>query len=240
MHVRLKSHAFSAFLVIFVALMGILCLPVALLGRKFARRTIKLWAQWSLRALKVITGISHRIEGAENIPATGAVIAANHQSMWETIALYALIPKPVMIFKQELTSIPVYGWWAALAGNIHIDRGGGAKALRAMTRKAKAHTDAGDQVIIFPEGTRIKPGERGAILPGIAGIYAATGAPCVPVAHDSGRFWRHPGNEKIPGVITLRFLPPIEPGLERKQFLKELETRLANARPDLTAVEHAA
>jgi 1-acyl-sn-glycerol-3-phosphate acyltransferase len=234
---RLKSNAYSAFLISFVALMGLACLPFALFGRDAARATVKIWARLSLRALKLITGISHRIEGAENIPTEGALIAANHQSMWETIALYALTPSPVMVFKQELTAIPVYGWWAGLAGNIQIDRGGGAKALRAMTRKAKVQTDAGNQIIIFPEGTRAKPGERRALLPGVAGIYSATGAPCVPVAHDSGSFWRHPGNEKVAGTITLRFLPAIPPGLDRKTFLNELATRIENARPDLTAKE---
>ncbi|GJL90424.1 lysophospholipid acyltransferase family protein [Hyphococcus sp.] len=236
----MKSTAYSAFLVILIALMGILCLPLALLGRDAARATIKIWAKLSLRALKLITGISHRIEGAENIPSEGALIAANHQSMWETIALYALAPRPVIVFKQELTAIPVYGWWAGLAGNIQIDRGGGAKALRAMTRKAKAHTDTGEQIIIFPEGTRAKPGERRTLLPGVAGLYAATGAPCVPVAHDSGRYWRHPGNEKVPGTITLRFLPAIPPGLDRKVFLFELNNRIENARPDLASkvLEH--
>lgn len=217
--------------------MGIACLPMALFGHDAARATVKAWAKLSLRALKAITGISHRIEGAENIPSSGALIAANHQSMWETIALYALTPNPVVVFKQELTAIPVYGWWAGLAGNIQIDRGGGAKALRAMTRKAKLHTEAGHQIIIFPEGTRGKPGERRALLPGIAGMYAVTGAPCVPVAHDSGRFWRHPGNEKVSGTITLRFLPPIPPGLNRKVFLSELSTRIDNARPDLAPLE---
>ncbi len=230
---RLKSNAYSAFLVSFVALMGIVCLPLTLFGRNTARATVQLWARLSLKALKAITGISHRIEGEENIPASGALIAANHQSMWETIALYALLPRPVMVFKQELTDIPVYGWWAKLAGNIHIDRGGGAKALRSMTRKAKLHTESGDQVIIFPEGTRSRPGERRALQPGVAGIYAATGVPCVPAVHDSGYFWRHPGNEKVAGVITLRFLPPIEPGLDRKRFLSELAARLEETRPDV-------
>ncbi|PQA87954.1 lysophospholipid acyltransferase family protein [Hyphococcus luteus] len=230
---QIRSAAFAVYLPVIVVLMGIGCMPVMLFGENAARATVKTWSRLALFGLKWIAGVSCRIEGAENIPQEGALIAANHQSMWETIALYALAPKPVMILKKELTRIPVYGWWARAAGNVTIDRKGGAKALRAMARAAKAHTDAGCQVVIFPEGTRSAPGARQRYQPGVAGIYTTAEAPCVPAAHDSGRFWRHPGGEKIPGVITLRFLPAIPPGLDRKTFLRELQSRIESARPDL-------
>lgn len=229
----IRSATFSFYLVFLVVVMGVGLMPVMLLGRGAARAVIKYWAKLTLGGLKVLTGVSHRIEGAENIPAGGALIAANHQSMWETIALYALTPRPVMIFKKELLRIPVYGWWAARAGNIAVDRKGGAKALRAMSRAAKDRTNAGEQIVIFPEGTRTQPGQKAPLQPGVAGVYAATGAPCIPVAHDSGRHWRHPGGDKTPGVITIRFLPPIEPGLDRRTFLRDLRSRLESARPDL-------
>ncbi|WP_428407552.1 lysophospholipid acyltransferase family protein [Hyphococcus sp.] len=237
---RIRSAAFSFYLIVTVAVMGIVCLPVMLFGRGPARATVKLWSRLALFGLHQIAGVTYKIEGAENLPQGGALIAANHQSQWETIALYALAPKPVMVFKKELKRIPVYGWWAARAGNIAIDRKGGAKALRAMTREAKARAEAGEQIIIFPEGTRMKPGERGALQPGVAGVYAAMDAPCTPVVHDSGRFWRHPGGEKIPGAISLHFLPAIPPGLDRKEFLRVLAARLEGARPDLIASEKAA
>lgn len=230
---RVRSAAFTIYLVMTIAVMGIVCLPVMLFGRDATRATIKLWARLALFGLHQIAGVSYEIEGAENMPQSGALIAANHQSQWETIALYALAPKPVMILKKELLRIPVYGWWAAAAGNIAVDRKGGAKALRAMTRQAKTHTDAGEQIIIFPEGTRMQPGEKGPFQPGVAGLYAAIDAPCTPAAHDSGRFWRHPGGEKVPGAITLRLLPPIPSGLDRKEFLKTLAARIEAARPDL-------
>lgn len=228
-----RSTVFSIFLVSLVVVMGVMLSPVMLFGKNPSRAVIQYWARLTLGGLKLIAGVSYRVEGAQNIPAGGALIAANHQSMWETIALYALTPKPVMIFKKELLQIPVYGWWAARAGNIAVDRKGGAKALRAMSRAAKDRTDAGEQIVIFPEGTRMQPGEKTSLQPGVAGIYAATGAPCTPVAHDSGRHWRHPDGGKTPGVITVRFLPPIEPGLDRRAFLRDLKSRLETARPDL-------
>lgn len=229
---QLRSFVFTAFLILMVLIMGIICLPM-IINKNSARKTIQLWARLTLWNLRIITGVSYRIEGAENIPQGGAIVAANHQSMWETIALYALMPQPVMILKKELLKIPVYGWWASGADNIPVDRKGGAKALRAMTRKAADHIMAGEQVIVFPEGTRIPPGERASIKPGVAGLYAALNTVCVPVAHDSGRFWRHPGIKKEPGTITLRILPSIAPGLNRKEFTNELRTRLESARPDL-------
>ena len=233
---RIRSAAFSVFLFLFVVSMGALCAPAMLLGRDATRAVAKLWSRLALQGLALLAGVRYRVEGAEHIPSGGALIAANHQSMWETIALYLLAPKPVMIFKKELARIPIYGWWAHAAGNIAIDRKGGAKALRAMARDAKAHVEAGEQIIIFPEGTRVKPGETANLLSGVAGVYAAANAPCVPAVHDSGKHWRHPGYEKIPGTITLRFLPAIAPNLDRKVFLRELKARFDSERPDLAPV----
>lgn len=230
---RFRSASFTVYLVFLVVFMGLLLSPVMLFGRHAARTIIQQWSKLALGGLKYIAGVSYKIEGVENMPQGGALIAANHQSMWETIALYALAPKPVMIFKKELLRIPIYGWWASSAGNIAVDRKGGAKALRVMTRTAKQRTDQGEQIIVFPEGTRMKPGETAPFQPGVAGIYTATGAPCTPVAHDSGRFWRHPNGGKVPGVITLRVLPAIPAGLDRKALLRDLKGRIESARPDL-------
>lgn len=229
----LRSYAFTAFLILTILIMGVLCLPAVAFGKGAARPIARFWARMMLGALKAIAGVSYRIEGREHMPTGGAIVAANHQSMWETIALYALLPKPVMILKKELLKIPIYGWWALPTGNIAVDRKGGATALRAMRKAARTAIENGEQVVVFPEGTRSPPGARAAFQPGVAGIYAAAGAPCAPAAHDSGRRWRYPGVRKTPGQITLTFLPPIAPGLDRKEFLRTLKTRIERARPDL-------
>ena len=230
---RLRGIAFETYLYTSALVMGLLAAPLLLFGEKSARLVTSNWTRMSLSALRAITGISYRIEGDEHIPQKGALIAANHQSMWETIALYALLPRPVMVFKKELTHLPIYGWFALRAGNIAVDRNGGVKAMRDLQRKAARAVEDGAQVIVFPEGTRMKPGETARFQPGIAGIYTASGAPCVPVAHDSGRFWRHPGPAKRSGEVTLRFLPPIEPALDRKEFLARLQNAINAARPDI-------
>lgn len=230
---RLGAIAFTAFLVSSAFFMGVLASPALLFGEDAARAVIKLWARMVLGALKIFTGVGWRVEGAENLPRGGAIVASNHQSMWETLVFFLLLEKPVMILKSELLRVPLYGWWARPAGNIAIDRKGGAKALRAMQKAAAEKIAAGGQVVVFPEGTRTPPGETKPYHPGVAGIYSKSNAPCIPVAHDSGRFWRHPGIKKTPGEITLRVLPAIPPGLDRKAFLAELQDRINAARPDL-------
>lgn len=232
---RLGAIAFMAFLVLSALVLGVLGAPALLFGQNAGRAVVKLWARIVLGALKVFTGVRWRIEGAENLPEGGALIASNHQSMWETLVFFLLLKKPVMILKAELLRVPIYGWWAHQAGNIAIDREGGARALRAMQSAAARKIAEGAQVVVFPEGTRAPPGETMPYQPGVAGIYLRAHAPCTPVAHDSGRFWRHPGIGKTPGEITLRILPPIAPGLDRRTFLAELARRINAARPDLEA-----
>ncbi len=234
---KLGSIVFTAYVILSTAVVGIFGSPALLFGRDAANAVIKVWVKSILWALKIFTGVSHRVEGEEHIPEGGALVAVNHQSMWETLAIFVLLPRPVFALKKELTRIPVYGWWTLAAGHIAIDRSAGAKALRAMRKAAAERIAEGCQVVIFPEGTRMQPGETAAYHPGVAAIYTASDAPCIPAAHDSGLYWRHPGIDKSPGVITLRFLPPIEPGLDRKTFLRELKGRIDSARPDLVRHE---
>ncbi len=230
---RLRSMAFAVFLYASGLILGIIALPALLLGENAARAIAKIWARIVIAVLKTLTGVTFRLEGENFLPKEGALVASNHQSMWETIALYMLLPKPVMVFKKELARVPIYGWFASRAGNIAVDRKGGPKALRAMRQQSAQRIADGYQVIVFPEGTRVPPGNTGKFHPGIAGIYAAADAPCTPIAHNSGLFWRYPGMNKKPGEISVKILPPIEAGLERKIFLTLLKDKIDGARPDL-------
>ncbi|MEO0878748.1 MAG: lysophospholipid acyltransferase family protein [Pseudomonadota bacterium] len=231
----LRSVLFWLFLFIATPLLALILSPALLLGgERTAFATARFWARLMLGALKLLCGVGYRIEGREHMPSGAAIVAANHQSMWETIVFYAILPRTVIPFKRELARNPVYGLWGRYAG-IPIDREGGPRALRALTDAAQAHLDAGRQLLIFPEGTRTPVGETQSFKPGVAAIYKATNAPCVPVAHNAGMHWLHPGPLKAPGDIVVRFLEPIEPGLDRKAFLALLETRILTARPDLEA-----
>lgn len=222
-----RSYVFTLFLVLLTGVMGILCLPAVLMGPEVSRAVIKVWSHAVLGALNVVCGVSHRIEGADRLPKGAAIVAANHQSMWETIALYAILDRPVMVFKKELLKIPVYGWWARASG-VMIDRDGGARAIRTLRAETDKRLATGDQIVIFPEGTRGPPGGLLPLLPGIAGVYLVAGAPVTPAVHNSGEHWRHPGVMKVPGVITLRILPPIPAGLPRKDFMARLDAALAS------------
>jgi len=230
---RIRSITFMVYLIVSISVASIFAAPVVLAAPRKARGIAQTWARVTLRVLKFLTGVSFKIEGAENIPTSGVIVAANHQSQWETLALYALLPKPVVILKTELLRIPLYGWWMKRVGNIAVDRKGGAKALRALRTKTAERLAQGEQILVFPEGTRSAIGERLPYHSGVAGIYAHSGAPCVPVAHNSGEYWRYPGIDKIPGEITMRFLPVIAPGLGRKEFLRQLQSAIEGARPDL-------
>ncbi|HPE32819.1 MAG TPA: lysophospholipid acyltransferase family protein [Parvularculaceae bacterium] len=225
----IRIAAFAGAIALTTLVVGVLASPVLLFGERAARKAVKIWAHGVLFFLRIFAGLRHRVEGAENIPHGAAIVASNHQSMWETIALVALLDEPIMVFKQELKRVPLYGAWAVKTGAIPVDREAGAKAIRALTKAAREKLDEGCQVILFPEGTRAAFGERIPLQPGVASIYLSGGAPCTPVVHDSGRFWSLPGGvtaQKTPGVITIRFLPPIAPGLDRKAFMRELDALL--------------
>lgn len=239
---QIRTAAFVVTLVFGTIVFSVLMTPVAYFGDRATRWAAKVWANFALISLRTICGIRYRIEGAEHIPTGGAIVAANHQSMWETIALFAVLERPVMVFKKELAKVPIYGWWTLRAGAIPVDRAAGVRALNALTRTARARIADGGQVVVFPEGTRARIGEKLPLQPGIASIYLTAGAPCTPAVHDSGRFWRQPGGVtalKTPGLVTLRFLPPIAPGLSRKAFMETLAARLHGETPDGGETNHA-
>src|SRR6202012_1960225 len=158
---------------------------------------------------------------------TPVLVAAKHMSMWDTLALWLALDAPAIVLKRELLRIPFYGWFLWKGAAIAIDRSAGASALRKMSEQGKQALADGRPVLIFPEGTRQKPGAAPDYKPGVAGLYGQLGVACVPVALDSGRYWQ--GFWKRSGTITLAFLEPIPPGLKRAQFMPILEERIEGA-----------
>ncbi|WP_341915258.1 lysophospholipid acyltransferase family protein [Ferrovibrio terrae] len=192
---------------------------------------------WLLRA---ICDIQVRIEGQEHIPAGPAMIAAKHQSLWDTAIVLRLFRAPAIVMKQELLNIPIYGSLCLAQGMIAVDRDGGAKALKQMLKDARAAVADGRKILIFPQGTRTLPGEHVPYQPGVAALYRDLKIPVVPVALNSGFFWPKRGLLRRPGTIVLRFLPAIPAGLDRDTFMKELETRIESANAVLEAETKAA
>ena len=223
----LRSALFAAGFVAATAFLVFLLSPALFASRRAARRAGAVWGRVTIFLLRTLAGIRHEICGS--LPPPGCIVAAKHQSAWETLALAALLPDPVYVVKRELLAIPGVGWYFRRAGQIAVDRQGGASALRRMAGGAKAALAAGAQVVVFPEGTRVAPGERRPYQPGVAALYREAGAVVVPVAHNSGRHWSRRGFRMRPGTIRLEFLEPIPPGMDRRAFMAHLEARIEEA-----------
>jgi 1-acyl-sn-glycerol-3-phosphate acyltransferase len=218
----LRSALFNA--VFFPFSVGASLLGLALLPAPpaWVRWYVRQWARASLWLLRMTTGIRLRVTGAEHLPRGGAILAAKHQSAFDTMVWLVLLDRPLYVLKRELIRVPVWGWLARRAGHIAVDRAGGAAALRGMVREGAAAIEAGFQIVIFPEGTRSAPGERVPFQPGVAALAAASGAPVVPAATDSGRFWGRRAFRKRAGTLTVAVLPPLPPGLPRARLMAAL------------------
>lgn len=197
--------------------------------RALWRMGVLSWVRTNNWLLRVIAGIRAEFHGLENIPEGPLLIAAKHQSAWETFALLPLFSDPAFILKKELMRIPVFGWFAARARMIPIDRKAGASALKEMTQRARADLAEGRQILIFPEGTRRAPGAPPAYKLGVTHLYSSLKAPCLPIALNSGLYWPRRAFLRRPGTIRVDILPPIPPGLGRAAFLARLEGDIETA-----------
>lgn len=208
--VLLRSLAFNIAFFGFTALMSLAALPLLAAPSVVVRGAMRVWARGVVALLRGICGVRIVVEGREHLPASGpALIASRHESAFDTIIWFTLVPEAVYVLKRELLRIPVYGWHARRAGMISVDRKGGATAMRGMLREAKEATSLGRQIVIFPEGTRARPNETLPLQPGIQALAKATGLPVIPVATNSGRVWGRRAFLKRPGTITIRVLPPL-------------------------------
>ncbi|HEY4275887.1 MAG TPA: lysophospholipid acyltransferase family protein [Rhizomicrobium sp.] len=221
----LRSALFMLWFLSLTLIMAILFLPLLAFPRKATVNMARGWARATLWGLRVFAGLRERQIG--KIPAGAVLVASKHMSMWDTLALYLALDDPGIVLKRELLRIPFYGWYLNKAAAIPIDRGAGADALRRMTHAAGKVLAEGRPILIFPEGTRKKPGAPPDYKPGVAGLYSLLGVPCVPVALDSGRYWQ--GFHKYPGTISLEFLPVIPSGLKRREFMTRLEEAIETA-----------
>lgn len=209
-----------------IALLGA---PILLLPRRAVVAWAKFWIRFCLWWLRITVGLTHRLSGLENLPAGPVVIASKHQSSWETLAYTLLFSDAAIVLKRELLFIPVVGWAMARAGNIAVERGDGAAALRGLVRQAKAVIADGRSILIFPEGTRVAVGDERPYHVGTAALYRQLGVPVVPVALNSGLFWGRRQFIKRPGIIDVEVLPAIPPGLSRDAFMTTLRARIEGA-----------
>lgn len=222
MALMLRSLLFTGIFYLNTAVFLILGSPLLLGPRRWAMLGLKAHAQASLWWMKVIAGTRIEVRGLEHLPQGPALICAKHQSAWETFALIPLFRDPAMVMKAELGKIPLYGWFSRKFEHVLIERERGPVALRHMIRDAKARAAAGREIVIFPEGTRRIPGAEPDYKPGALALYDGLGLPCVPLALNSGLYWPRNSCMRYPGKIIVEILPPIPPGLPRREFRERL------------------
>ena len=205
-----RSVLFAVALIIVTPPYALIALASAPLPRMMRYRIISGWSRLIVWLARVILGIEWRVEGLENLPSHPAVILAKHQSAWETLAFQHIFPPQVHVLKRELLWIPFFGWGLALMSPIAIDRRRGVAALRSIARRGQKRLEQGFWVVVFPEGTRVAPGESRDYQPGGAWLAAASGAPVVPVAHNAGLYWPRNAFLKRAGTVTIRIGPSID------------------------------
>lgn len=222
----IRSLAFNSAFYITTALFLILGSPLLFAPRSWAMAGLRAHAHATLWLMRWIVGTEMEVRGREHLPEGAYLVAAKHQSAWDTIALILLFPDPALVMKAELLKIPVYGWFCSKFGMIPIQRETGPSALRQMLKEARARADDGRQILVFPEGTRRPPGAEPDYKPGILLLYDALQLPCVPIALNSGHFWPRSSMLRHPGKIVVEIQPALPAGLPRKAFRDQLITAI--------------
>ena len=222
---RLRNIIFSIYFYSWTIICAAICMPLALFSRIAGQKIITLWFVGTQFGLELIAGIKLEIRGKP--PEGPAFFVAKHQSAWETIAMPTLCNFPSIVLKRELLWIPLYGQcirhWM-----IPVDRAAGAKALRNMHKMAAQAVSLGRSILIFPQGTRVTPGQPAPYHVGTAALYQL-GLPCVPIALNTGYFWPRRRGVVRSGTIIVEFLPPITPGLSRREFMAKIEEVIESA-----------
>ena len=223
-----KPAASPLFMLLFYGgtLMLTLLVTPLLISHRTALMAGHLWGVY-VRFMCRLCGLNYQLSGlpdhTDDKEPAQVIYAVKHQSAWETMVLFSLLNHPAVVLKKELMAIPVMGWFFARAGNIPVDRKAGMAALKKLQRQAKEAADQGRSILIYPQGTRVSPGQEAPYQIGVFALYQGAELPVVPVALNSGLFWPKNALGLNKGVVQVSCLPPIEPGLPRKTFMTRLE-----------------
>lgn len=192
---------------IIFALASLLTFPLPVINRY---HFIIQWSRFNIWWLKVTCGVKFKVEGKENIPDGGMIFLAKHQSTWETMAFQQILPPHVWVLKRELFKVPFFGWGLKMLKPIAIDRSAGRRAVDQLVTQGIKKLEKNWSVMIFPEGTRVKPGTEGRYKLGGSILASQARFPVVPVAHNAGEFWPKHSFIKWPGTITVVIGKPIK------------------------------
>ena len=227
--ITIRSMLFNLLFYLNLVVLLVAAIPTLVLPRRAILGMAKLWGHTTLWLLRVVCRIDVEWRGLEKIPPGGIIIAAKHQSVWETFALITLFRDPTFVIKRELLWIPFFGWYAWHGGMIPVDRGAGKAALSGMAVHARKALAEGRQIIIFPEGTRRPAGADPKYKFGVAHLYGEAGVPCVPIALNSGLFWPRRRFLRFPGTVRVEILDPILPGVDRNTAFARLQDEIEAA-----------
>ncbi|MGJ5081724.1 lysophospholipid acyltransferase family protein [Bradyrhizobium sp. HKCCYLS3013] len=235
----LRSLLFNILFYPNFVLWALIALPTLAMPRKALLRVANWWAQSNIVLMRVVCNIRVEYRGVEKIPKGPLIVAAKHQSMWETISLLHFFDAPFFVLKRELLRIPLFGQYLVKADMIAIDRSSGARALKQVMRRAAEEVKHGRQFVIFPEGTRRPAGAPPDYKGGVGLIYTDCGVPCLPVALNSGLFWPRRTFLRYPGTLVVEFLDPLPPGLPRDEFMARIQSVIEEATGRLVAAGQA-
>lgn len=232
----IRTFVFYLYLNIWTVIFGVLFSPTLLLSNRSICWACKIWAKLSLLGLRVICGVTYQVGGLNNLPKESFILASKHQSAFETIFFWMILDRPVYVLKRELIFLPIFGLYLLRLGMIYINRKAGSRALKHIVDQSKltlAQRNA--TIIIFPEGTRTKAGNRSErYFPGLGAIYTANHHKVVPVALNSGFYWPSRGFVIKPGKVLIKILPAIKPGLSREEFGKLINEQIEHESLKLT------
>ncbi len=225
----LRSLVFNILFYILLVVWVLIGIPTYLMPRWGILWIAKNWGLSSIWLMRVICNTRVEYRGVEKIPQGPLLVAAKHQSIWETFALLQFFDQPLYILKRELKWLPFFGWYLSKADMIGVNRSAGGRALLDMARAAHDEVQRGRQLIIFPEGTRRPVGAEPRYKFGVGQIYADCEVTCLPVALNSGLCWPRRTFMRYPGTIIVEFLDTLPPGLPRDEFLKQVSTVIETA-----------
>ncbi len=220
----LRSLLFIVQMYFMMPVIGLAFAPWALFSRAGARSCCKAYSRWVFWTARWMVGMRCEVRGTP--PAGDALIAAKHQSFLDILMIFTALPKAKFIVKKQIMYMPVIGQYAKLLGCVAVDRGKRGAAIEKMVREVKERHEESGQLIIYAQGTRVPPGVKVPYKVGTGILYTQLEQSCVPVAINVGVLWPKRGIYRKPGVAVVEFLEPIAPGLERDEFLAELESRV--------------
>ena len=228
--ILIRSLLFNVAFYLVTTVMLIGSLPIFVFGKPSdGMGVVRSWAGVVVWLHETVAGVKTEIRGREFMPDGAALVASKHQSSFETIAFFPLLRDMTIVMKRSIRNLPLFGPYTVKTGMIHVDREGGASALRLLTARAREEIAKNREIVVFPEGTRRPVDAEPQYETGIALLYRSLNVPVVPVALNSGLFWPRRSLLHYPGTIVVEFLPPIPAGLDSRAFLARLQETIETA-----------